>query len=328
MSPAGSLLTSLSPERIVPSAAGAEALGFADIWVAEDYFCYGGFTAAADALAATSTARVRLGVVSAVARHPAVTAMETASLARTHPGRFSLGIGHDVPAWTDLMGLTSSVLIAAMRECITSIRALLAGETVDRDGKQFTFRSVHLAHPPETTVPILTGVVGPRSLRLSGEIADGTILSVLAGTTYLRDALGRIRRGADRVGRTDHEVPVFALCSVDEDGERARDRLRPTLAMYIAAMGPHNGLTGSLGWNGHIGTLLDDGGVEALAAKMPDEWITELGLAGTPSEIVQQIEKLLDAGASSVIVTLDPTTADSELDLISRQVMPRIGGVA
>jgi alkanesulfonate monooxygenase SsuD/methylene tetrahydromethanopterin reductase-like flavin-dependent oxidoreductase (luciferase family) len=34
-----------------------------------------------------------VGIVAAVARHPAVTAMEVASLARTYPGRFSAGIG-------------------------------------------------------------------------------------------------------------------------------------------------------------------------------------------------------------------------------------------
>ena len=44
------IATSTAPGQIPPLAARAEDLGFGELWLAEDYFCYGGFTAAALAL--------------------------------------------------------------------------------------------------------------------------------------------------------------------------------------------------------------------------------------------------------------------------------------
>ena len=71
-------------------------LGFDEVWLAEDYFFYGGLSSAAVVLAATERVRVGLGILSCVARHPAVTAMEISSLDRSFPGRLMQGIGHGV----------------------------------------------------------------------------------------------------------------------------------------------------------------------------------------------------------------------------------------
>src|SRR5207245_7702895 len=106
MSGVGLLLGSSSPPELIPKlAAKAEELGFAELWLSEDYFTTGGIAAAGAALAATSTIPVATGVVSAMARHPAVLAMEAATLARLHPRRFRLGVGLGVRDWLQQMGL-------------------------------------------------------------------------------------------------------------------------------------------------------------------------------------------------------------------------------
>lgn len=316
------ILTTTAPENISAVARKVEDLGYDELWVAEDYFLYGGFTAAEKALAATTNIRVGLGVVSSVARHPAATAMETSNIARTYPGRFRLGIGHGLPAWTDQMGLTPKSPLTCLRECVTAVGELLRGENVDREGKYFTFRSIALAHPVTEPIEVLTGVVGPRSLELSGEIADGTIISVLAGPAYLASARASIEAGMARSGRSSHEVPTFAICSVNPDRAVARAAIRPILAFYIEALTTHSPLITCTGFAVEAQKLLDEGGNARLAEAMPDEWIDEFGIAGDPSDVVAGVKRLREAGATGVVLTFNPATADAELDLVSREVLP------
>ena len=104
----------------------------ADIY--EDYFLLGGFTSAAIALQATHSISIGIGVVSTVVRHPAVTAMETATLAGAFPGRLQLAFGHGVPSWIHQMDLNPKSILKTMREAITGVRALLNGETYSAEG--------------------------------------------------------------------------------------------------------------------------------------------------------------------------------------------------
>lgn len=317
--------TSTPPEQIGPLAASAERLGFGEVWVAEDYFCYGGFTGAALALGATERITVGLGIVAAVARHPAVTAMEIASLARAYPGRFLPGIGHGLPLWTDQMGLTARSPLSALTECVEGVRELLAGTTVDRQGKQFTFKNVTAVHRPTKPVPLLTGVLGPKSLRLSGRIADGTVMSVVAGTRYLETAVAHIREGMAEAGRSEHLVPTFALFSLDRDGDAAKAAVRPALAMYIAALGPHNPLTGAFGYNDEIATMLEQTDPADLPDALPAEWVETLTVAGDPDEVAARIAALRAAGATTVVLSpVDAENAQRQLELAAASVLPQL----
>jgi len=204
--------SAVGPEHLVASARSAEAAGFDEIWLAEDFFFTGGVAGANIALGATERIGVRLGVVSAVVRHPALLAMEVATTARAHPGRFLPGIGLGVPAWMRQMGLMPRSPLTAMRECVTGLRRLLRGEEVTENGEVFTFDGVRLVYPQTEPVPIHMGVLGPKMLQLSGEIADGSVLSVGAGVEYVTWARGQIDVGRERAGRTDpHHLTVFAI---------------------------------------------------------------------------------------------------------------------
>jgi alkanesulfonate monooxygenase SsuD/methylene tetrahydromethanopterin reductase-like flavin-dependent oxidoreductase (luciferase family) len=325
-SPVGALIPSTTPpEKIADTATLAEELGFGAVWVAEECYAHGGFTAAATALAATRHIPVGLGIVPSVVRHPAITAMEIATLARMHPGRFLPGIGHGVSFLLDQMDLTPKSSLGAFEECVTAVTRLLAGETLDVEGEHFTFHSVTLTHPPTVKVPILAGVVGPKSLRLSGRIADGTVMSVLASAKYIEQALGHIREGMTSGRRSEHDVPAFALSSVDNDGPKAKQAARATLAFYLAAVGPQNPLIGTLGYGDQLARMLRDGGMERLAREMPDEWVDDFTVSGDPDEVTDQIRALLAAGATSVVlVPVDPSTAMRELQLVADTVLPRI----
>ena len=100
-------------------------------------------------------------------------------------------------------------------------------------------------HPPAAHVPVRTGVAGPKMLQLSGEIADGTLLSVLASADYVRWARERIDEGRARREQPTvrpHRITTFALCAVDEEAAVAKADARNAVAFYLAAGGaerPH-----------------------------------------------------------------------------------------
>src|SRR5215831_10508585 len=161
----------MPPDRIVRTARQAEELGFGELWFSEDCFFTGAFAGIAAAMAATRELPVGLGVASAVTRHPALLAMECATLSRLHPGRFRPGVGLGVPFWLRQMGLMPRSPLGAVEECVDSLRRLFSGEELSRAGL-FTFDNVALTHRPEEELPVFLGMVGPKGLELSGRIAD------------------------------------------------------------------------------------------------------------------------------------------------------------
>jgi 5,10-methylenetetrahydromethanopterin reductase len=302
--PVGLVLGSaLAPETLPRLSRLAEELGYGELWFAEDYFFTGGISGAAAALAATERIPIGLGVVSAMVRHPALLAMEIATLDRMFPGRLHPGLGTGVPAWMRQMGVKPRSPLTALRESVTSLRRLLAGEEVTLDGRCFQLDRVQLTHPPASRVPVYMGVLGPKMLQLSGEIADGNVLSVLSGREYVRWARERIA--------APNRVVTFAFVSV---GDKAA--LRKPMAFYLSA-DRRNALTEAYGIAGELEAMED------VEREMPDRWIDDLAVAGEPDECAEKIQRLLDAGSDSV--ALFPVAGDPEtiIRAVAADVLPR-----
>jgi 5,10-methylenetetrahydromethanopterin reductase len=312
----------MPPEQMVRTAVRAEKLGFGELWVSEDCFFTGAFAGIAAALSATEQVPIGLGIASAVTRHPALLAMECATLSRLHPGRFWPGVGLGVPFWLQQMGLMPRSPIGAVRECVESVRRLLAGEELTGDGL-FTFDRVALTHLPAEDMPIYLGMVGPRGLELSGGIAEGSVLSVLAGVDYVRWARERIAAGAAAAGRAGapHRVITYVLYSVDRDGHAAREAVREATAFYLTAM-PDNALSEVYGIQPQLQELIAAG---TLAHEMPPAWLDDLVVAGDPDEVAAKIRALLEAGSDSVCLWLFPLDdLEDVLEQTGREVLPRI----
>jgi alkanesulfonate monooxygenase SsuD/methylene tetrahydromethanopterin reductase-like flavin-dependent oxidoreductase (luciferase family) len=313
--------SSVGPERLTAAAHDAEAAGFGELWLAEDLTFTGGMSGANIALGATHDIQVGLGVVSAVLRHPALLAMEIATTARAHPRRVVLGIGLGVPAWIRQIGLLPVSPLSAVRECLTAVRGLLDGGEVTQHEGVFHLDKVKLVYPEP--VPLHLGVIGPRMLQLSGEIADGSILSVAAGAKYVRWAREHIEVGRERAGRSDeHRLTVFAIYAVDDDAERARRAARRTLGFYKAS-GGRNALTDVEGISDELEAMIARGGVDGVVEGMPDRWVDELTVSGAPAEVAAKIDRLRRAGADAV--ALFPAAGEDVGETIARtasEVMP------
>ena len=324
--PIGLVLGSeVPPEQVTPLVTQAEDGGFGEVWMAEDCFYSGGVSGSAVALGATRSIPVGIGVVSAVTRHPAVLAMEIATLARTFPGRLWPAVGLGVPGWLQQMGLNPASPLKAVRECMTLLRRLLDGEQTRSDGI-FSCEDIQLAYPPHDPVPLRMGVAGPKMLQLSGEVSDGTLLSVMASPQYVAWAREQIALGAKRAesGPRPHEITTFALCAVDEDSAAAKAAARAAVGFYLAAGGP-NALTEAYGINDELRAMLETTGPSELHRDIPDEWVEDLAVAGDPDECAAKIERLIAAGSDQVaLFPTPPERASRTVELLAREVIPKL----
>jgi alkanesulfonate monooxygenase SsuD/methylene tetrahydromethanopterin reductase-like flavin-dependent oxidoreductase (luciferase family) len=313
------------PEAIGPTAALAEQLGFCELWISEDCFFTGGISGAAIALGATDRVPVGLGLVSVCLRHPAVLAMECATLARGFPGRFRPGFGLGLAHGLELLDLYPRSPLRVVRECCVALRSLLAGDELDSSSSVATFDHVKLAYPPSETMTIYVGGHGPRMIELTGEVGDGTLISVFAGVEYVRWARALAAAGRAKSGRagTEHRMPVFALCSVDYDSASAKEALAPVMAGFLAHM-PRTALGDVYGITDQL-VELAAGGPAAVLEGMPEHWLTDLCVVGDPPECADQIRLLLEAGGDSVVLFPNPAQDVQEIvRLAAAEVLPRL----
>ena len=310
-----------APEKLPDFARRAEEAGFDELWVWEDCFYASGFASAAAALGVTDKISVGVGIMPAVARNPVFAAMEIATLARLYPGRFLPGLGHGVARWMRQIGAFPKSQLAALGETAVTIRKMLAGERVTYDGKQVHLEEVELVHPPEQIPPISLGVRGPKSLALSGRVADGTILAEYAGPTYISWAREQIENGKLQAGHDrEHRVTVFALTCAGATTTDAYEQLRPLMASVIAS-GKRDGQLAPLGILPQVQELRESKGLEQFAAAMPGAWIDELAIAGTPDDWNTAIDHFVNAGVNSVVLVPLPGKGLDELDVFASHLL-------
>jgi alkanesulfonate monooxygenase SsuD/methylene tetrahydromethanopterin reductase-like flavin-dependent oxidoreductase (luciferase family) len=216
----------LPPEHLVESAREAERLGIAELWVWEDCFLTAGISAATAALASTEQLTVGLGLMPAPLRNVAVAAMEVATVSRLFPGRFRLAVGHGVQDWMGQVGARAASPVTLLREYVVALRALLHGEEVTVDGDYVRLDHVRLDWPPTIVPPVLVGAVGPRTLALAGEVADGVLLDADLTAETARasiDTCVAARVAAGTTGRFEVVAYQRAYLGSDADEQLAND---------------------------------------------------------------------------------------------------------
>lgn len=279
------------PAALVTDMANRLESGGADqLWIIEDCFYTAGISLAATSLAVTDSLRVGLGIVPAVARNPAITAMEFATLCGLAPGRFIPGIGHGVQSWMDQMGVRSASPLTMLEEVLVAVRQLLAGQKLTMQGQYVRLDEVQLDQPPADPPGILAGVRGPKSLALAGRVAGGLVLAEPASPTYVQWAV-------DQAGRPDdfHVAVYSALCVTDDRAEAFRI-MAPWLASMLERASVN--LT-ALPFFDDLAARYAERGVDGLAT-IPADWWVEMGPIGTLDDAAGHIDALESAGVHSV----------------------------
>ncbi len=204
------------------------------------------------------------------------------------------------------------------------MKRLLKGEEITEEGEYYSYEAVKLTHPAPN-LDVLGAVVGPNSTDLCAEISDGIVLSVLSGPKYIatvKENVEKIRSAKGLPGKFD--IVTYVLASVGEDRTVTRNGLRDVAAFYLDAMGATL-MTGVYGVNDQLQEMIDAGGVEAVSKNMPDEWMDWLTIGGTPEDCINSIRALFNAGTTSVVLCLMPTSGiDAQIEMFSKKVLPNI----
>ncbi|MFC9019941.1 LLM class flavin-dependent oxidoreductase, partial [Streptomyces albidoflavus] len=192
----------LPPERLRSVARAADAAGLEELWLWEDCFLASGVASTSAALAWTDRLRVGAGLLPVPLRNVALTAMEAATLHRMFPGRAMLAVGHGVQPWMGQTGARVESPMTLLREYLHALRALLGGERLTVDGRYVRLDDVALDWPPTAPAPVHAGGLGPRTLRLTGEAADGTVLDASVPADGVRRACALVAEGRAAAGRS------------------------------------------------------------------------------------------------------------------------------
>ena len=291
----------------------AESKGFEAVWQAESRLVREATVPMAAFASVTKTLKVGSGVVDCWSRNPARLAATFSTLDDLAPGRVILGIG----AWWDPLaqkvGISRAKPLRAMREIVTTVRALLNNETVTFNGEFVHLDGVELDYVYQDRrpkdVPIYIGATGMQMMELTGEIADGVVLNYLVSPEYNQKAMEALTAGADRVGRSVESIdrPQLVVCSVHEDRKTALDMARQMVTQYLGQQ-PH-----IMKASGVPQSLLDKVGsvltwpatheqVVAASKHVPDEIVQMLTASGTPAEARQRVTHYLKNGATCPIL--------------------------
>jgi F420-dependent oxidoreductase-like protein len=189
------------------------------------------------AVVATALPGLEVGtsVVPLNPRHPVLMAAAAQTVQAAAQGKFTLGIGlagHDVERRA--YGLPPIDVINRLREHLTVLRQVFAGETVEFNGQEIS--AVLLGRVAAVAggspVPTLVAAMGPRALAVAGELADGTI-PFLAGPQSISSFIRpRIEAAAAGAGRPRPRVIAVVPVSVTNDVDRARSDAIRSIGVY------------------------------------------------------------------------------------------------
>lgn len=336
------------PEGMAEAVLEADAQGVDSVWTAE---AYGSDALTPLAWWGARTERIRLGtaVAQISARTPTATAMAALTLDHLSGGRFVLGLGVSGPQVVEgWYGQPYPRPLARTREYVDIVRQVLRREAPVTasgpayplpltDGSAHCRRTTNLGKPLRSTVrplradlPIHLAAEGPKNIALAAEIADGWLPLFYSPRqddefrTLLED--GFRRRSAGISDPAGFEVSATVPVVVDEDTDRAADRVRPFIALYVGGMGArganfHQEAVRRLGY----GEAADEiqahylaGDRDRAAAAVPRELVDEIALVGSPERVRERMRAWERTAVTTLVVQGDRTALSAVLDVPSK----------
>jgi F420-dependent oxidoreductase-like protein len=317
----------LSSEQQLALVKEAEAAGFDSVWAAE---AYGSDAATVLAWLAAQTERIRIGsaIFQMPARSPAMAAMTAATLDQLSNGRMLLGIGPSGPQVAEgWHGQRFARQLARTREYVEIVRKALARERLVYEGETYTLplpdgpgKALKLTIAPvQERIPVYLAAIGPKNTNLVGEIADGW-LPMFFSPEHVDESRKLLEEGAAGAGRSldGFEIAPTVQVAIDDDIDRARDVMRPFVALYVGGMGSrernfYNALVRRYGFEEAAQEIQDlylEGKKKEAAAAIPAELIDTVTLAGPRDHIRERLAVYRDAGVGTLIVS--PMALDAE----------------
>ena len=277
-------------DDVIGQARRAHELGVTKVWLAQQ-LNYDATSLAALVGAAVPGLGVGTSVVPINPRHPLIVAqLAQTAQAATH-GNFSLGLGLGARVIERAaFGGDWPHVITRLREHLTILRSVIDTGSVDFHGSEI---SASPSWPVQvaggTPVPIYVAAMGPKALRVTGELADGTIPYLAGPRTIGEFIVPTINKAADEAGRPVPRVITAVPVLLSADVERARAAAAEQLSFYAAIPSYRN--------------VIAREGVDSIA---------ELAAVGPEESVARQLTSYLDAGATEL--TLSPLERTDSAD--------------
>lgn len=309
----------------------AERLGYDAVWASE---AYGSDAVTVLSWLAARTTRIGLGsaVLQIPARTPAMTGMTAATLDALSEGRFHLGLGVSGPqvsaGWH---GVEFTKPLARTREYIDVVRTVVRRERLRHDGEHYPLplpgpdgrpgKPLQLIiHPLRDEIPVYLAAVGPRNIRLAGEIADGW-LALFHAPSHADENLAQLREGRGAQGLDGFDVVASAPVSVGDDLDACADRVRPYVALYVGGMGSreknfYNALAVRMGYGDAAREVQDlylAKKQRDAAAAVPLEFIDRTSLLGPVDRVADRMREFAASGVTTLSLAIHATDLEASI---------------
>ena len=327
------LFSDYTVQELVDLAQLSEALGYGAFWYTDVRFareCYIGLTAAA---LKTRTIKLGPGVTDPYSRHPAITASTIATLDEVSGGRALLGLGTGGTGFKEL-GIEAKLPVAAMRETVELIRALLRGGEVSVQGKVISLNAGRLLfEPARREIPIWFATHGPQITVLAGRIADGVMIANTLDPKAFDFYARKLAEGMAKDGRPEGAIDLglrVEACISDDD-EAAFGVMRRRVTSRVLSQYPHWDYLTELGIElprelVEIAERKDPKAAGGAAKWMPRAVVESMVLGGNAEACAAQLARALDPRITTVVVRPHAIAGDNVGAVLKRfaeRVFPR-----
>ena len=302
-------------DSLVDYTMAADRMGVNEAWSAE---AWGMDAIVPLAYLAAKTENIRLGtgIMQISSRVPSMMAMTAQSLDTVSKGRFNMGLGVSGPQVVEgLHGAAFGKPLSRLRECMAILRMALNGEKLQYEGEHYVLprpggegKPIRLSQPPRPNLPIYLATLGPKSLQMTGELADGWL-----GTSFVPEQchvfLDDLRAGATKAGRSlaDIDIQTGGYFEMSDDVERLIEARKPAMAFTLGGMGSaktnfYNDAYCRAGYEDDakaVQSLWIDGKRDQAVARVPDEMVLLTNLIGTEDMIRDRLKAFRDAGVNT-----------------------------
>jgi 5,10-methylenetetrahydromethanopterin reductase len=252
--------------------------------------------------------------ISPYLRHPMPTAMALATMAEASPGCVAVALGVGNPMFLGESGLAIEKPVRALRESIAMLRALWSGERVEQEGMLHTLKGARLAFTPPQPIPVYLTPMKEQNLRLSGQLADGVVLSAGLSSGFVRQSLAFVDQERVAAGRTaapfTKAAYIYFLAS--DSPKAAYHTLRQRLAFLMRNRFLDENIA-------HSGLPIDQAAImDAVARRdmdeaarlVPESAVEAFAIAGSRQQCRDGIGRFIDAGLDELVLIMAGDAAD------------------
>lgn len=310
-----------------------EALGYDQLWVANEKFFHEMYVTAAAVAVHTSRPQIGTFVADPYSHHPALTAAAVATLDEVSGGRVVFGLGAGGTGFP-AMGIRRVKPARAIAETAHVVRALWRGERVDFEGEVIACRGARLNFRARPDIPVIIASRGDLVLRTAGEVADGVMIATYAEPVGVRHALSRVAEGARRAGRDLSALTLISRVDacVSEDRQAALAALRPMVTVFLWTSYPDRRFVHRLGLEvpeelEQIIARRDYNLALEHAHLVPDAFVDRFCWAGTAEEVAEKVAAVVDLGIDHITILPHPPPGGDVLPTVeafAMQVAPRV----